>query len=82
VGQFVCIAVDHRRLDGARSKAIVRACPVDIFTYEPCGVLSADASREDECILCARCVTVAPDAISVTRAYGANRPVLPTDSDQ
>jgi ferredoxin-like protein FixX len=77
MGRFITISVEPARLDVAAAKAVVRACPVDIFTLQA-GQLATDESREDECILCGRCVALASDAVSVTRAYGTRRPIVAT----
>ena len=75
MGRFIRISVEPARLDMATAHAVIRACPVDIFRLQA-GQLATDESREDECILCGRCVALASDVLSVTRAYGARRPIV------
>lgn len=76
MGRFVEIAVDAAAVDAATSQAVVRACPVDIYALGAGDALTSVPEREDECILCGRCVALAPDGVSVRRAYGARRPVV------
>jgi NAD-dependent dihydropyrimidine dehydrogenase PreA subunit len=76
MGRFIEIAVDATEVDDATAQTVVRACPVDIYALGADGVLTSVPEREDECILCGRCVALAPDAVSVRRAYGARRPVM------
>jgi NAD-dependent dihydropyrimidine dehydrogenase PreA subunit len=76
MGRFVDIALAGDGLGPGAAETVVRACPVDIFVVDGEGDLGTDSDREDECILCGRCVAVAPGAVSVTRAYGARRPVV------
>ncbi len=75
MGDFVEIAIDRQRLDPAHARQLARICPVDIFTIAEQSQLETSAEREDECILCGRCVAVGDGAVSVRRAYGARRPV-------
>jgi NAD-dependent dihydropyrimidine dehydrogenase PreA subunit len=77
MGRFIEIEVEigGERLDRSTASAVVRQCPVDIFALDG-ERLTTHPEREDECILCGRCVTLAPDAVSVRRAYGARRPVV------
>jgi len=77
VGRFVEIAVRSERVEPAQASAVVRACPVDIFVRGTGGGLATDPEREDECILCGRCVELAGEAVAVTRRYGPRRPVTP-----
>jgi NAD-dependent dihydropyrimidine dehydrogenase PreA subunit len=77
MGRFVEISIDSRRLDAARARDVAGGCPVDIFWTDAGGALGTHADREDECILCGRCVASAPEAVRVRRAYGAQRPVAP-----
>jgi NAD-dependent dihydropyrimidine dehydrogenase PreA subunit len=76
MGRFVEIAVDASAVDAATAQAVVRACPVDIYALGNGGALTSVLEREDECILCGRCVALAPEGLSVRRAYGARRPVV------
>lgn len=75
MGRFVEISIDPAALDATAAAAVVRACPVDAFARGAGGALAPVAEREDECILCGRCVALAPGAVSVRRAYGERRPV-------
>jgi NAD-dependent dihydropyrimidine dehydrogenase PreA subunit len=75
----VDIAIAADRVAPEAAAAVVRACPVEIFVVDGGGGLGTDPEREDECILCGRCVAIAPDAVAVTRAYGARRPVAVAD---
>jgi NAD-dependent dihydropyrimidine dehydrogenase PreA subunit len=75
MGRFVRIAIDAGALDRVVREAVARDCPLDIYALDPAGALVSVPSREDECILCGRCVALAPEAVSVTRRYGACRPV-------
>jgi NAD-dependent dihydropyrimidine dehydrogenase PreA subunit len=76
MGRFVEVAISPDGLDRERASAVVRACPVDIFALEGgSGVLVSAADQEDECILCGRCVALAPGAVSVRRCYGERRAV-------
>jgi len=75
MGRFVEIAIDAAGLENGAAEAVVRACPVDIYALGAGGRLTTHPEREDECILCGRCVALAPDAVTVRRAYGARRPV-------
>ena len=76
MGRFIEIAIDAPAVDAAAAQAVVRACPVDIYALGADGRLETVPAREDECILCGRCVALAPHAVSVRRAYGARRPVV------
>ncbi len=76
MGRFIEIAIDAAAVDAATAQAAVRACPVDIYALGADGRLEAVSEREDECILCGRCVALAPAGVSVRRAYGARRPVV------
>jgi ferredoxin-like protein FixX len=73
MGRFVEITVDAEALDAAAAQAVVRACPFDIYALDAEGRLATRLEQEDECILCGRCVALAPEAVSVRRAYGARR---------
>jgi len=75
MGRFVEIAIDGAAVDAPTAEAVVRACPVDVFALGAGGQLVCVPEREDECILCGRCVALAPGGVSVRRAYGARRPV-------
>jgi len=81
MGRFIEIAVDPSAVDAATAQAVVRACPVDIYALDRVGALVSVLEREDECIMCGRCVALAPDAVSVRRAYGARRPVVAAAED-
>ncbi len=74
MGRFVEIEVAGDRVEDALGRSIVGACPVDIFVQTETG-LATVAEREDECILCGRCVELAPDAVTARRAYGSRAPV-------
>ncbi|HEX7289953.1 MAG TPA: hypothetical protein VF250_02390 [Conexibacter sp.] len=76
MGRFIEIAIDASAVDAATAPAVVRACPVDIYALASDGALVSVPDREDECILCGRCVALAPEGVSVRRAYGARRPVI------
>lgn len=69
------ITVAGQELDPESRRRIARACPVDIFRVDDAGALATHPEREDECILCGRCVAIAPQAVEVRRAYGARQPV-------
>jgi NAD-dependent dihydropyrimidine dehydrogenase PreA subunit len=75
MGHFVEIAIDAAQLDRLGAETVVRACPVDVYALDDRGALASVAEREDECILCGRCVELAPGAVKVRRAYGARREV-------
>jgi len=75
MGRFVEISIDEAALDATAAQAVVRACPFDIYALDAEGGLTTRPEQEDECILCGRCVALAPDAVTVRRAYGARRPV-------
>jgi NAD-dependent dihydropyrimidine dehydrogenase PreA subunit len=74
MGRFVAVRIAGA-LDRAAADAVVRACPVDIFALDPSGALVSVPEREDECILCGRCVAIDPGAVSIRRRYGAECPV-------
>jgi NAD-dependent dihydropyrimidine dehydrogenase PreA subunit len=74
MGRFVEVKINGR-LDRGEASAVVGACPVDIFKLDHAGTLASVPEREDECILCGRCVELAPDALSVRRLYGKGRAV-------
>lgn len=74
MGRFVEVAIDPAAV-GEAAGAIVRACPVDVYALDVADRLVSRPEREDECILCGRCVTLAPEGLTVRRAYGARRPV-------
>jgi NAD-dependent dihydropyrimidine dehydrogenase PreA subunit len=78
MGRFVEITADPTAVDAAAAQAVVRACPVDIYALGAGGALVSVPEREDECILCGRCVALAHGGVSVRRAYGARRPVVAT----
>jgi NAD-dependent dihydropyrimidine dehydrogenase PreA subunit len=71
MGRFVQIEIAASGVDDAQGRAIAAACPVDIFAHEGPGGLSVVPEREDECILCAKCIELAPHAVTVRRAYGS-----------
>jgi ferredoxin-like protein FixX len=75
MGRFIEIAVRRQDLEPALASAVVGACPADIFIGAGEGSLATDPTREDECILCGRCVALAGDAVTVTRLYGPRRRV-------
>lgn len=74
MGRFVEVTISGG-LDRAQAGVVVRTCPVDIFVLDRSGALTSVPEREDECILCGRCVTIAPDGVSVRRRYGDRRRV-------
>jgi NAD-dependent dihydropyrimidine dehydrogenase PreA subunit len=74
MGRFVEIAIDAVAV-GEAAAAVVRACPFDVYALDGADRLVSVPEREDECILCGRCVALAPEGVSVRRAYGARRPV-------
>lgn len=76
MGRFVEVAIDPAVV-GEAAAAVVRVCPFDIFALDDDdgGRLVSRPEREDECILCGRCVALAPEGVTVRRAYGARRPV-------
>jgi len=76
MGRFIEIAVAPAAVDVATAQAVVRACPVDIYALDAGSSLTSVPEREDECILCGRCVALAPAGVSVRRAYGERRPVV------
>jgi NAD-dependent dihydropyrimidine dehydrogenase PreA subunit len=80
MGRFVEVSI-AAGLDRAQADAVVRACPVDVFALDESGVLVSVPEHEDECILCGRCVTIAPQAVSVRRRYGDQRPVRAAEAD-
>jgi NAD-dependent dihydropyrimidine dehydrogenase PreA subunit len=75
MGRFVAVELRASSLDRDAAKAVVGACPVDIFTLNSTGELVAVSENEDECILCGRCVDLAGDAVAVRRCYGKERAV-------
>jgi NAD-dependent dihydropyrimidine dehydrogenase PreA subunit len=75
MGRFVELGIETAQLDRASADAVVRACPVDAFALDPAGTLTTVERNEDECILCGRCVELAPGAVTVRRRYGAGREV-------
>jgi NAD-dependent dihydropyrimidine dehydrogenase PreA subunit len=77
MGRFIEIAIDRASLNARQAAAVVRACPVDIFTLDETKGLRTDPAVEDECILCGACVTAAGSAVEVRRAYGARTLVSP-----
>ena len=77
MGRFVDIAIAEAAI-GDRSGQVVRICPVDIFIIER-GRLTTVPDREDECLLCGQCVAIAPDAVTVSRAYGRRLTVAAAD---
>jgi NAD-dependent dihydropyrimidine dehydrogenase PreA subunit len=80
MGRFVEVKVLHP-LEGEDARALVGACPVDIFALGDSGRLTVVPEREDECILCGRCVALAGQALSVRRLYGQGREVSAGVSD-
>jgi NAD-dependent dihydropyrimidine dehydrogenase PreA subunit len=80
MGRFVEVTISGG-VDRALADAVVRACPVDIFALDRSGALTSVPEREDECILCGRCVTIAPETVSVRRRYGSRHPVEAEASD-
>jgi NAD-dependent dihydropyrimidine dehydrogenase PreA subunit len=74
MGRFIEVAIDPAAV-GEVAGAIVRQCPVDIYALDGADRLVSRPEREDECILCGRCVALAPEGVTVRRAYGARRPV-------
>ncbi len=79
MGRFVEVTIAGS-LDREAAAAVARACPVDIFALDASGALVSVPEREDECILCGRCVTLAPQAVSIRRRYGAERPVAAAEA--
>jgi NAD-dependent dihydropyrimidine dehydrogenase PreA subunit len=75
MGRFVEIAVAASELSAEQAAQVASACPVDIYALAAGGTLAVVAENEDECILCGRCVEIAPAAITVSRAYGSRRQV-------
>jgi NAD-dependent dihydropyrimidine dehydrogenase PreA subunit len=75
MGRFIEIEIDSSRLNHHVARAVVGACPVDAFSLDSEGRLTSVAENEDECILCGRCVELAPEAVVVRRRYGAGRAV-------
>lgn len=75
MGRFIEFEIDAGGLEPDRAKQVERACPVDIFALEESGRLVTVERNEDECILCGRCVELAPAAVTVRRAYGERREV-------
>jgi NAD-dependent dihydropyrimidine dehydrogenase PreA subunit len=75
MGRFIEISIAPEAPSAEQAQAVVRACPVDIFAVGSGGALSTHPEREDECILCGRCVEIVSDAVSVRRAYGDRRAV-------
>lgn len=80
MGRFVEVKVIGE-VDQGKARALVGACPVDIFALGDAGELTLVPEREDECILCGRCVALASEALSVRRVYGERRPVSPGADD-
>lgn len=77
MGRFIQITIAQAAL-ADRARQVARVCPVDIFTTDG-QALATVPEREDECLLCGRCVALAPDGVTVTRAYGARLPVAAAD---
>ena len=80
MGRFIEVQI-AAGLDPESADAVVRACPVDIFALDDAGALTSMPEREDECILCGRCVALAPQAVSVRRRYGSARAVSASGSE-
>jgi NAD-dependent dihydropyrimidine dehydrogenase PreA subunit len=74
MGRFIEVQITAG-IDAQSADAVVRTCPVDIFAHVGAGALTSVPEREDECILCGRCVALAPHAVSVRRRYGSQSPV-------
>lgn len=77
MGQFVEITIDQAAITD-RAGQVARVCPVDIFTTAG-DLLATIPDREDECLLCGRCIAIAPDAVTVARRYGDRLPVPADD---
>jgi NAD-dependent dihydropyrimidine dehydrogenase PreA subunit len=78
MGRFIEVSIDQDALAAGQAEALVRSCPVDVFAIDSAAGLVAVAENEDECILCGRCVELAPAAIAVRRAYGERRQLTVT----
>jgi NAD-dependent dihydropyrimidine dehydrogenase PreA subunit len=76
MGRFIEITVTDPALDAAHAQAVLDGCPVDIFILDQ-DTLRTVEDREDECILCARCIVAAPGAVTVRRRYGAHAALSP-----
>jgi NAD-dependent dihydropyrimidine dehydrogenase PreA subunit len=81
VGRFVEIEVDASGINHHVARAVVGACPIDAFALDLEDRLTAVAENEDECILCGRCVELAPEAVAVRRRYGEGRAVSASGGD-
>jgi ferredoxin-like protein FixX len=66
---FIEIAVDDESfLAEPAARALVEACPVEIF--EPGeGAVRVNREQEDECVLCARCLEIAGGKLRVVKLY-------------
>lgn len=82
MGRFVEILVDAAQIDLDTGRAVVGACPVDIFVHDEKGRLATVAENEDECILCGRCVDLASGGLVVRRVYGEGREVTPSSGGE
>lgn len=80
MGRFIEITIEAGQLAAGQAERVVSACPVDIFALDPAGALVSVAKQEDECILCGRCVELAPGAVAVRRSYGSRRAVGATSA--
>jgi dissimilatory sulfite reductase (desulfoviridin) alpha/beta subunit len=69
MGVFIKIEIDNDRINPDQSIALVKICPVDIFTIDS-NLLMVASDQEDECTLCERCLEIAdPGAIVIHKKY-------------
>jgi ferredoxin len=73
MGVFIRVEAQSYRLSPALSRALVAACPVDIFALNG-EQLTVRPEQEDECTLCELCLDLAPaGALFIHKLYAAER---------
>ena len=66
---FIDITFDKDRIQPDAARALVSACPVDIFKLED-GQLAIRPEALDECTLCELCLAIAPaGALVIHKLY-------------
>jgi NAD-dependent dihydropyrimidine dehydrogenase PreA subunit len=70
MAMFIRVDIDPAvQGDAALCKALVEACPVDIFKSPSEGTIETVESNLDECTLCDLCIQAAPGKVQVVKLY-------------